>query len=241
MLTKTHAVVLHTMKLGEASMIAELFTESGGRLPFVIRIPKSPKAKIRKQFFQPLTILDIEFDMRPRAALQHIREARIAVPFTSIPFSPGKLSISLFIAEFLLHATRGEQENIPLFRYVAGGIEWLDAAQGPFANFHIVFMLHLSLFLGFYPNLDDYQNGAFFDLRNACFTPAAPMHPDFLHPAEAGRVITLMRMGFESMHLFRMNRAERNRITEIALLYYRLHVPQMPELKSFEILKGLHG
>lgn len=240
MLTKTQAIVLHTMKLGETSMIAELFTESHGRLPFVIRIPKSPKAKIKKQFFQPLTILEIEFDFRPRASLQHIHEARIAVPFASIPFSPEKLSISLFIAEFLLYATHSEQENTPLYRYITGSLEWLDAAKGSFANFHIVFMLHLSLFLGFYPNLDNYLPNAFFDLRNACFVSAAPMHPDFLYPAEAERVTTLMRMGFESMHLFRMNRTERNRITETALLYYRLHVPQMPELKSFEILKELY-
>lgn len=241
MLKKTRAVVLHTQKLGEASMIAELLTEAEGRRSFVVRIPKSPKAKLRKQFFQPLTVLEIEFDSRPRMSLLYIRDARIAAPFISIPFSPEKLSISLFIAEFLLHATRNEQQNMPLFRYVTGCIEWLDVAKGAFANFHLVFMMRLSLFLGFYPNLDGYSNGSFFDLRNACFTPSAPLHPDFLYPAEAERIITLMRMNFESMHVFRMNREERNRITEIALLYYRLHIPQMPELNSFSILKELHG
>lgn len=239
MLIKTQAIVLRNMKLGDSSMIVDLLTESEGRLSFVIRIPKTSKAKIRKQFFQPLTVLDIEFDYRPRASLQHISEARIALPFVSIPFSPEKLAISLFIAEFLLYATRGEQGNSRLFSYLVGGIAWLDAATGSFANFHLVFMMRLTLFLGFYPNLDDYRNGMFFDLRNACFTSFMPAHSDVLQPVEAARVITLMRMGFESIHLFRMNRTDRNRIAEIILHYYRLHVPQMPELKSFEVLKEM--
>ncbi len=238
---KTQAIVLRNMKLGDSSMIVDLLTESEGRLSFVIRIPKTSKAKIRKQFFQPLTVLDIEFDYRPRASLQHISEARIALPFVSIPFSPEKLAISLFIAEFLLYATRGEQGNSRLFSYLVGGIAWLDAATGSFANFHLVFMMRLTLFLGFYPNLDDHRNGMFFDLRNACFTSLMPAHSDVLQPVEAARVITLMRMGFESMHLFRMNRTDRNRIAEIILHYYRLHVPQMPELKSFEVLKEMGG
>lgn len=239
MLTKTQAIVLSNIKLNDNSMIADLLTESEGRLSFVVRIPKTSKAKIRKQFFQPLTILEIEFDYRPRASLQRIREARIAMPFVSIPFSPEKLAISLFVAEFLYHATRGEQNNRLLFGYVTSGIAWLDAADSAFANFHLVFLMRLTLFLGFYPNLNDYRPGMFFDLRGACFTSIAPLHPDFLRPDDAERVTTLMRMGLESMHLFRMNRHDRNRITETILTYYRLHLPQMPELKSFNILREL--
>lgn len=100
-------------------------------------------------------------------------------------------------------------------------------------------MIRLSRFIGFYPNLDDYADGCFFDLRSASFCRQAPLHSDFLQPLEAARINTLMRMNYESMHLFRLNRLERNRITELILAYYRLHVPGMPELQSFGIMREL--
>jgi DNA repair protein RecO (recombination protein O) len=49
----------------------------------------------------------------------------------------------------------------------------------------------------------------------------------------------LVRLNFETMHLFAMNRTERGRCLEVILLYYRLHVPEFGELKSVEVLKEL--
>lgn len=240
MLQKTRAVVLRTLKYGDASMIVDLFTESNGRLSFLVRIPKNPKkGGMKKQFFQPMTLLELEFDYRQRSQLQHLREVRLSVPYGSIPFDPVKLSVVLFLAEFLYYCTREEQQNAPLFQYIETGLMWLDAASASYANFHLVFMMRLSRFIGFWPNVDDYQEGCFFDLRNASFTLSAPLHPDFLQPVEAGRIVTLLRMGFESMHLFQLSHHERNRITELVLLYYRLHLPQMPELHSFAVVKEL--
>ena len=155
------------------------------------------------------------------------------------PLPMYKNPANLFVAEFLLYATRGEQQNEALFQYVENGILWLDGQSRSFANFHLVFMMRLSRFIGFFPNLDDYHDGDCFDLRNGTFVAIRPSHADVVEPAEAERINTLMRMGFESMHLFQMNRHERNRIAEFILTYYRLHVPGFPELKSIEILKEL--
>ena len=49
----------------------------------------------------------------------------------------------------------------------------------------------------------------------------------------------LMRMDFSTMHLFRLSHQERNRIAEVLLHYYRLHIAQFPELKSLDVLKEL--
>jgi hypothetical protein len=56
---------------------------------------------------------------------------------------------------------------------------------------------------------------------------------------EAARIRLLMRMDFVSMHLFRLSRADRNRILELLILYYRLHIPQFPELRSLSVLQEL--
>lgn len=100
--------------------------------------------------------------------------------------------------------------------------------------------MRLSRFLGFYPNLDDYMAGGYFDLRESVFLSAPPVHRDFLQPQEAEKVQLMMRMDFPTMHLFQMSHAERNRLLEVVLFYYRLHLPDFPELKSLSVLQALY-
>ena len=240
MLTKTQAIVLHTIKYGETRLIVDMFTRVNGKLSFIVSIPKSQKSKVKKQYFQPLTLLEIEADIRQKVQLQKVRDVRLAVPYASLPFDPHKLSISLFVAEFLYHALRDEQQNIPLYDYVTNSILWLDNQEYSFVNFHLVFLMRLSRFLGFYPNLEHYQAGNYFDLRESIFTPQPPVHREYLMPREAEKIQLMMRMDYPTMHLFRLSHHERNRLLEVAMTYYRLHLPDFPEMKSIDVLQELY-
>ena len=239
MLVKTKAIVLHSFKYGESRMIVDMFTEEAGRLSFIISIPKTSKGRIKKQYFQPMTLLEVECDVRQNVQLQKLKDAHLLTAYTSIPFSPEKLALSLFIAEFLYHALRSEQQDRLLFAYVCDSMQWLDTVEVGFANFHLTFLMRMSRFLGFYPNLDDYVDGCVFDLRTATFSLQVPTHRDFLDSHDSQLIHTLMRMDFPTMHLFLLSHHDRNRITEVLLHYYRLHIPQFPELKSLGVLQEL--
>ena len=239
MMTKMEGIVLHSFKYGEQKMIVDMFTREWGRVSFVVNVPKTQKGRLKKQYFQPMTLLQIECDYRPRVQLQKLMDARLLAPYASIPFMPDKLAISLFIAEFLYHGLRLEQRNDLLFDYIDDSMLWLDAAETEYANFHLTFLMRLSRFLGFYPNLDDYTEGCVFDLRSSCFSMQVPTHRDFLSPADAQKIHLLMRMDYPTMHLFRLSHQERNRICAVLLHYYRLHIPKFPELKSLAVLQEL--
>ena len=237
MITKTRGIVLRSVRFGESSLIVDVLTKSSGRVSFMVHIPKTSKGKIKKQYFQPMTLLDFEYDFRQRSNLQRIKDVRVSLPYSSIPIDPAKSCISLFLSEFIYYATRNEQENPTLFTYISTSLEWLDNAYEDFVNFHLVFMMRLGKFLGFQPFLEDFTPGCFFDLRNGCFTLSMPLHTDFLNAADAGHLYNLMRMNFDTMKLFKLSHDDRNRITEIVLRYYKLHLPNMPELQSFDILR----
>lgn len=213
-----------------------MLTESMGRVVFFVPVPKSAKAKLKRQYFLPLTLLDVEFDYRQTVNMQRLKEVSIATPLADLALSPYKTTIAMFLAEFLTYATRGEQENTALFLFVWNSILWLEKASGHFANFHLVFMLKLPIFLGFSPNLDA-SNGFFFDLQEGMFVRDIPMHTDFLDIEESTQLLTLMRLQYTTMHLFRLSRKERNRCVEIALSYYQFHIPNFPTLKSFPVLQ----
>ncbi len=236
---KTRAIVLRTVKYGDSRMIVDMLTESVGRVSFACSLSKTNRGKIKKQLFQPLTLLDIVFDSRPNTELQRIKDVRMSRPFVSIPFDAYKLAIGLFLAEFLVYASKGEQDGNQLEAFTEKSLMWLDNAVDGFANFHLVFMIHASLFIGFYPNLDGYRDGAWFDLRDGSFTMTCPSHPDYLNPDDSRRILLLARMNFDNMRLFRMSREDRNRCLDVIMTYYRLHVPNFPELRSLEVLREL--
>ena len=263
MLVKTEAIVLHSFKYGETRLIIDIFARESGRLSLIAALPKSTKSRLKKQYFQPMTLLEVECDVRQRVQLQKLKDAHLLAAYTSIPFSPEKLAITLFTAEFLYHALRSEQQDELLFAYISSSMQWLDAAPAGYANFHLTFLMHMSRFLGFYPNLDSLtpnpsprgsltpnpspkregsiggEGDVFFDLREARFCNTAPLHRDFLQPEEAGMIQLLMRMDFPTMHLFRLSHQERNRIVDVLVQYYRLHIPQFPELRSLSVLQEL--
>lgn len=240
MIQNTQGIVLRMLKYNDASLIADAYTEVQGRTSFLVPVPRSRRTLVKPSLFQPLSLVELEADFRSKSSLFKVKEAKSSYPFSSLPYDPYKSSIALFLSEFLCRALREEAENRPLFAYLRHSIVWLDECRSGFANFHLVFLMRLSRFLGLYPNLDGYSEGDYFDLQNACFTPLKPLtHSNYIGPQEASRLTTLMRMNYDTMHLFGMSRTERARCLTLLNEYYRLHLPDFPVLKSLEVLKEL--
>lgn len=239
---KTAAVVLHCLKYNDTSHIVNAYTESVGRASYIIKVSRARNASVRPSLFYPLALLDLEAEGRNVSQLRRITEARLLHPLHSLPLDPCKSAIALFLGEFLHHALREEGANRPLFTYLVHSIRILDACEGSaVANFHLVFLMRLSRFLGLYPNLDDYLTGDCFDLLNACFCRRPPLHGHYLRPEEAAMLPCLMRMDYSTMHLFSFNRYQRVRCLEVLNDFYRLHIPQFPQLRSLEVLQELFG
>ena len=236
---KTPALVLSTVNYGDRQLIVDLLTRQAGRQSFIVRLSQSPHGRVHRRLFQPLTLLDADFTLRPNRTLQRFSEVRMSRPWTSLTANPYKMPLVFFVAEFLRHAPRDEQDVATLFDYVVDSVEWLDMASEGYANFHLVFMIRLSMFLGFFPNLESYEPGACFDLRSGCFSTTVPPHPDYIQADEAEAMVGLMRLSFTTMRLFRMSREQRNRCVDVILDFYRLHIPAFPELKTLGVVREL--
>lgn len=239
MLQKFTGVVLCTFRYNDTKNIAHIYTEQNGRMSFLVPASRSKRQAVSSVLFQPLSLVEFDSDIKPQSSLHPIKESRLWHPFASIPYDPFKSSIALFLSEFLFKALKEEGRNEALYAYIVNSIVWLDTCDKSFSNFHLVFLMRLSRFLGLFPNVYDYVEGAYFDLINACFTTEQPLHGMYVHPEEAARIVNLMRMRYETMHLFSMSRNERNRCLDIINEYYNLHLPDFSEMKSLAVLKEL--
>ena len=150
-------IVLRTVKYGDTSIIVDLFTESHGRMSFMASISRAKRSVRSVSFWQPLSMVEFSAELLPNGGkLPRPSDVRTYYNYIDLPFSPIKSTLALFLAEFLSAALREEKENTPLYRYIESSLQWLDLADSPasIANFHLAFLMHLSRFIGIYPNLD---------------------------------------------------------------------------------------
>ena len=264
-------IVLRTVKYGDNALIVDLFTESRGRQSFMASTSRAKRSVRSVSFWHPLSMVEFSAELKPNAGkLPRPADVRTYYNYVDLPFSPVKSTLALFLAEFLSAALREEKENVPLYRYIESSLQWLDMVESSaaIANFHLAFLMHLSRFIGIYPNLEvndnlnpnpnlnsqlstlnswqakraeDTVTQLYFDLLAGTYCDRQPAHAHFLRDEEAQALPILFRMDYPTLHLFRFSRQQRMRILHVLNEYYRLHVPNFPELKSLEVLQELYS
>lgn len=233
----SHGVILHAFRYNDSQLIVNIYTEQAGMIPFFINRVRARKGRgVHASEWQPLSLVEVTWAATDRKALQRPAELSLWHPWRTIPFQPYKMTMALFLGEFLYYALRHEMQNPALFDYMTHSLAWLDESEEHYANFHVVFLLRLTRFLGFYPNVEHWHAGQFFDMQNATFTDQRPLHDQYIEPAEAALVPKFMRMDMRKMRAVGLNGAVRRRALELIVEFYRLHVAEFPDIKSLDIL-----
>lgn len=237
MLEIIHGVVLRKVKFSDTKMIVDLFTLGHGRQSFVATISHSGHSKSQMAVWSPLSMVELNADIRPNGQLPKPKNIRLYNIYSDIPYNPLKSTIALFLSEFLSASLKDESVNVPLYRFLETSLQWFDQMDesSSIANFHLIFMLRLSRFIGIMPNSDE-SDFKYFDLMSATFTSSRPSHTYFLSQEESRVLPLLLRLDYSTMYLLRLTRTERARCLDAILTYYRLHIPSFPELKSTKVL-----
>lgn len=239
MVEKFKGIVLRTLKYSDNLMIADIFTESRGRVSFLLPVTRSRNSKVKSVLFQPLSILHFQANYKHGGAMSRLSEAVPACMYRTIQCDPCKSAIALYIAEFLTRALHEESDNAAVFEFIEESLMWLDEAEERYANFHLLFLMRLTRYLGISPNLEADHRAHYFDLEAGCFVGVQPMHPNFLTATQAADFFSLMAHDYDGVSQVSMNRNLRNEYLSVIQNYYRLHIPDFPELKSAEVLKEL--
>lgn len=237
MLVSTRGIVLNQIKYGESSIIARIYTEQLGLVSFLIRGARSKKARIRSAHLQHLTLVDIELNHRVNKDLQHLKNLKIAFPYKDIPFNIRKSAIAVFLNEILNKVIREEEANPELFTFLFNAIQFLDLKPGSISLFHHFFLLILTKFLGFYPRDNYSEQLQVFDLESGEFTRSMGTATLFANPDISKALHLLLQGGLEEMDNISLSPTIRNELLEMLLDYYRLHIPGLAEVKSYQVLK----
>jgi DNA repair protein RecO (recombination protein O) len=234
-IVNTKAIVLSSLKYGDSSLIVKCFTLNDGLKSYLIRgVLKSKKGKIKPAYFQPLSQLTLQANHNNKGKLNSIKEVQVLNPYNSIYSSIIKQTIVLFLSEILSNCIQEEEENIALFSYIETSLIWLDT-HDKIANFHLLFLLNLTKFLGFYPDLT-YKDTSYFNLVEGNFTDTT-FEKEVISGEELVQFKKLLGTNFDTIESIKFSKRERQQILGVIIRYFELHLEGFRNPKSLGVLE----
>ena len=235
MLVKTKAIVISSIKYQEKSLIVKCFTLSDGLKSYFVRDAFSSRKSNQKiAYFQPFSILEIEAVHKNKGTLENFKEIKLAIPFQTIHNTITKSTIVLFLSEMMHYSIHEEEENEALFTYLETALLWLDT-HDEIANFHLIFLLEATKYLGFYPD-NTYIDLPFFEMTEGIFTPFNAISSLSQHETQLFK--KLLSLKFES-DLKTFHVIERQLLLKILIDYYSFHLEGFRKPKSLDVLKDV--
>ncbi len=230
----TRAIVLSSIKYGDTSLIVKMFTASDGLRTYLLKgILKTKKGKLKIAYFQPLTQLEIVAVHRNKGSMERLQEVRVAYPYESLHTDVVKNALAFFLAEMMSNSIQEEERNEGLFRFLEAAFQWVDHNR-QIENFHLYFLLEVTKYLGFYPDMSP-PRSEYFDLQDGQFTSRPSPNP-MITGEELRLFEALLGTNFDAIHTIRISKKERQAVLDKIVLYFELHLHGFRKPRSLEVL-----
>ena len=214
MTTGTELIVLHTTKFGENSIVVHTLSRDYGRRSFLVR----GAGKKVMSLLLPLNILEAEITESTKSTLYTARNLTSRHPLVGIRNNIYKNTMTMFLSEVIYRTIKEGAQEHDLFEWCRGQILLLSAMESDFSNFHIRFLLELSVALGFSPETSD------------------------LMPFVEENYTTVsefMTSSFAESMLIPLSGPVRNKICEDVLRYIEYHSESTLTINSLKVLREL--
>ena len=215
MTVTTDIIVLHTTKYGENAAVLHTLSKEYGRRSFLVR---GVGKKAMTTLFLPLTVLEADVVESSRSSLYTARNLTAKYPLLGIRNSFYKNPMTMFMSEVLYRVVREGCNEDGLYEWCEKSILLLDAMESDFSNFHLRFLLELTVVLGFRPDASDLM-------------PFVGEH----YPV----IERLMTSSFGESMLVPLSGAVRNELADRILRYIEFHSETSVNVRSLNVLREL--
>lgn len=230
-LVTTDGVVLHSTHYSESSIIARVFTRTMGVQSYMVKGVRGHGGRVKQNQLQPLSHIEITAYNNPRAEIHYVKEIHSRLSDTGSMIDN---AMRFFKAELLYKTLRNDDPLPELFDYVTA------ASSQPVAHQPILFMLRLSRHLGIEP-LDDYSGQKpYFHIEEGHFDVSPSTETDTNTPSfdlESSRLLhEYLLSSHGNQPVPDACQRQRNRLIDLLLAYYGIHLNEFHHFTSHEIL-----
>ncbi|MGM5469293.1 DNA repair protein RecO [Flavobacteriaceae bacterium LMO-SS05] len=237
MLVKTNAIVLSKLNYRDNDLIVKCYTKQRGVVSYLIRgALKTQKGSSKTAYFQPLSLVLIDEQFRANRSLQSIKEVRIDYLYKTLHTDVLKSAIVMFLSEVLSSVLKEEEQNEQLYLFIENSLRCLDY-EAEFSNFHLLFLIQLTKFLGFYPD-DQNKTNPYFNLSNGLFEPKKDVRYS-ISGENLDLLKQLLGINFDRLNTIKLNSKQRHSFLNMLLLYFELQLGDFKKPKSLQIFNQI--
>ena len=208
----TELIILHSTKVGDNSLVIHTLSKDYGRRSFLLRSAGNKAMAL----FLPLNILEAEIIESSKSTLYTAKNLVSACPLTGIRNSVMKNTMTMFMSEVIYRVVKEGASEEGLYEWAKKNIVLLDALETDFSNFHIRFLLEMTVVLGFSPESETMRH-------------FAGEHYQML--------LKFMKSPFAESMLIPMNGAQRNELSERIIRYIEYHTETSININSLKVLR----
>lgn len=234
MLSKNNSIVLSKLKYRDYDLIVKCYTQQRGIVSYMLKgVLKSKKGLSKTVYYQVLSQLQIEENYKPNQTLHFIKEVKFNYIYKTLHTNIYKSAIVLFLSEILSNVLKEEEKNEDLFQFITVSLQYLDN-EDQFSNFHLLFLLKLTRYLGIQPeNLN--QNHPYFNLESGIFEASNYG----IYSISGENLILLKRLlgiNFDALKDIKIKSKQRQEFLNMLLYYFELHLDSFKKPKSLQVL-----
>lgn len=239
----TRGIVIRTVKYGETSLIATIYTELFGLQSYIVNGVRtsSKKGSGKANLFQPAAVLDLTVYHNELKNLQRIKEFKWAVLYNQLYFDVIKNSVALFMIELLQKILKQPENNPDFYHFIEDAFIHLDkASPSATANYPLFFITQLTYFSGFRIT-DEYSEATpYLDLKEGAFVTELPQHTYTMGKPYTGIISQLLKvMHPDELDQLPMNQDIRRVLLQAFLTFYALHTPEFGKLKTLDVMGAI--
>ena len=233
-MSNSRALVIKSIKQGETSSIVSCYLEEIGFKSFIVKgLYGQKKSKFSRAHFFPLNFINLNYTYNEKRELGYIKEVKPEILYKTLHVNIQKSSVTVFLSEILYSVFREELEvNNNLFNFLFRSLMWYDKI--PECNiYHIKFLIELSKYIGFYPNIIN-EHDMYFCLESGSTTNTKPLGIN-INGVDLKLLKNLLGMEFEDLNSISINKMSRVRILNYLIDYYSLHLQMFKTPKSINV------
>lgn len=240
MLTTTKAIFLHTTRLSGNKVVIHLYTKDFGRVSIVANNLHRKNSDLKMSLLTPFSLFNLTFNFQEKKDLHRYEELVPYYIFQQIPFSPIRSALSLFMTEIVYRSIKERQTDESLFSFLEKSIIYLDEIDDcnkELALFHFLFLAGFSKELGFFPRIETYEEGSFFDLEEGAFYKNVSLNGRLLNANDSFLFYSILSaIDKNELNKLSFSRETKQLILYHFIEYFSIHIAGFSRLKSLDIL-----
>ena len=247
-LTKSHAVILRSIKYGESSRILTAYSKERGILEFVAKGVRSRKSKLAG-VLEPLNSVEVVYYDKPNRDLQTLSQASLLFTPFNVRADYDITVLAMAACELVAKLEVAEHANEAVYALLTESLEAMDRVDDRVARIlFLSFQLKIVAHQGFDPGIEGCENCQaqstqkwYYHIRkglllcDACCQDDGELMPLSGEGCDALR--TLLHTSVEQLSSFELSGRILASVYRFITKFNEYHLPEIRKLKTLEVLK----